>query len=263
MDVELEKPKFWLLIGLIGSGKTTFSRKLWETNPQGTIRVCLDEIIQMMSFYNYHLELKPLYGAFERIPIIKGLSLGYNIVIDRTNLTKEIRSYFIGIPTKIREIAGQMFRIVKSEESGLFSENKTKLLLALTSYLDSLEASGVDKDIVDAMREMAEKKLEENKELSLFGRKDETTLADHLNRLRNIQIIGVFFDVPPDLCLKRRLEDPLNKLREQTREVDWKAVLDKMLLMMEKPSLDEGFDRIIYVDENGGIKNVETKNTSS
>ena len=35
----------WLLIGLIGCGKTTFSRRIWEKNPVGTLRICLGEII--------------------------------------------------------------------------------------------------------------------------------------------------------------------------------------------------------------------------
>ncbi|GAH92944.1 unnamed protein product, partial [marine sediment metagenome] len=28
----------WLLIGLVGAGKTTLAQKLWATDPKGTIR---------------------------------------------------------------------------------------------------------------------------------------------------------------------------------------------------------------------------------
>jgi len=246
-------PTFWLLIGLIGSGKTTFSRKLWAKDPENTIRVCLDDIIQMMSFYNYSLELKPLYGEFERIPIVKGLLYGYNVVVDRTNLTREIRAYFLHIPYKIRELASGLYDVILSEETGLFPGNRERLLQAVSSFLEK-QRSDEDEDIVNALLEIIEKKLDKAKEIPLFGEERIPGLLEHLDRLKKLNIVGVYFDIPPDICLERRLKDPMNKLREQTRRVDWKSVLDKMLMMLEVPSLEEGFDEILYVDETGSVR---------
>ena len=247
-------PTFWLLIGLIGSGKTTFSRKLWARDPQNTIRVCLDDIIQMMSFYNYSLELKPLYGEFERIPIVKGLLYGYNVVVDRTNLTREIRAYFLHIPRKIRELASGLYDVILSEERGLFPGNRERLVLAVNSFLEGQKAGEKDEDIVGAFLEIIEKKLDEAKEIPLFGEERIPGILEHLDRLKKLRIVGVYFDIPPDVCLERRLKDPMNRFREQTRKVDWKNVLDKMLMMLEIPSLEEGFDEILYVDETGNVR---------
>jgi hypothetical protein len=79
------------------------------------------------------------------------------------------------------------------------------------------------------------------------------SLGYHLERLGQIELCAAYFEIPLDVCLKRRLEDPLNTLRERTRKIDWCEVIERMQEELEPPTLEEGFDRIITIDDRGEV----------
>jgi hypothetical protein len=70
----------------------------------------------------------------------------------------------------------------------------------------------------------------------------------------NLSINAVLFDVPAEICLDRRMNDPKNVFRDQVRDVDWSEVMKRMKMQMEPPEKSEGFDKVVVVDENGDVK---------
>ncbi|GJD08885.1 Transcription factor bHLH140 [Galdieria sulphuraria] len=73
------RPILLMLIGIPGSGKTTFAKKLEE---KGWCRVCQDELFTRQQCENY---------------TITHLLQGKSIVIDRCNVTKEQRAIWINL----------------------------------------------------------------------------------------------------------------------------------------------------------------------
>jgi len=166
-----------LLIGLAGCGKTSLAMALiTRANPQKTTRVSLDCIITMASGYNYDSELRDFYRALEIAAVKKSLSGGYNLVIDDTNITKEIRKLFI----------------------------------------------------------------------------------DTGKEYQDIQIVGIYFNIPIESCIQRRLNDPLITLREQhCQKANWADIIKNQSNIMEEPGLEERFDIIYELDENSSIVKVK------
>lgn len=86
-----------LLCGPIASGKSTYARKRAET---GAIIVNDDAIVLALHAGDYNLyrpELKPIYKAIECTIIHTSLAMGKQVVIDRTNHTRNMRARYIAI----------------------------------------------------------------------------------------------------------------------------------------------------------------------
>lgn len=223
----------WLFIGLVGSGKTTFAQKLLATDPKGTIRSSLDEIIQMISFYNYEPQMNTFYVGVERSTIIDGLLDGYKVIVDRTNITRKLRSQFIAIVKKIKEIAKEYLSLTNDIEEDVFIEQCERNLVE--SIL--IEESRKNVDIYSSFLKLVK---------TSFIRKK-------LKDISQTEIVAVYFDIPEEICIERRTSDPLNIVRDRVQKIDWNAVIQRMKRKFEQPDISEGFDRIYTVNHKGKV----------
>jgi hypothetical protein len=84
-------PKLEILVGMIGSGKSTYAR--WRAD-RGALVVCHDDLAQALhgGRYRYEADLKPLYRGMTYSLASLALARGWDVVIDRTHLTLEARS---------------------------------------------------------------------------------------------------------------------------------------------------------------------------
>ena len=86
-----------VLVGPIASGKSTYSEgRAYE----GAIIVNDDSIVKALhagEYTLYNTKLKPLYKLIETQIIYSSISLGKEVVIDRTNLSRETRKRYISI----------------------------------------------------------------------------------------------------------------------------------------------------------------------
>jgi len=237
-----ESPILWILIGIAGAGKTTYAEKIWKKNPKRTLRVCLDDIIQMLSFYSYDENVTPIYSSLEESTVVRGLVYGYDVIVDRTNLTRSVRQRFIAMGEMVRSLARELSTILNSIK---MTEEEIALYL--------------DEQLEEEMREVNEafKGL-----IRTWFAKREAPLIDapvplpeieeHFSFVSRLKIFGVFFDVPKDVALMRRMNDPQLFARERvTGRIEWRKVVERMVRIFEPPSTEEGFDRLLRVNEIG------------
>jgi predicted kinase len=88
-------PAIELLIGMIGSGKSTYALGRAK---EGALIVCRDALTAMLhGEYRYEQGLRECYRQMEEAIVFGALScVGRDAVIDRTHLTRESRSRWIG-----------------------------------------------------------------------------------------------------------------------------------------------------------------------
>ncbi|MCK4420227.1 AAA family ATPase [candidate division WOR-3 bacterium] len=247
-DFENAHPGIWLLVGLVGAGKTTFAQHLWSVSPDRTIRSSLDEIIQMMSFYNYEPKMHSFYIGVERTSIIDGLINGYKVVVDRTNITRSIRGQFISLVTKMKEIAKRYLKLYDTVKEDTFIERCERDLIESILIEESREIIDIYSSFLKLVRNWKAKR----KEPELFPEKS-PSIRKNLKDITEIEIVCVYFDIPFKICLMRRIHDPFNILRDRVKKVDWKAVIKKMERQLEPPTINENFDRIYTVDHTGKV----------
>lgn len=87
--------KIELLVGMIASGKSTYCS---ARAVEGAIIVSDDAIVQAIHGGNYDLydsELKSLYHSIEDYIVVYAINNGLDIIVDRTNLTRNSRRRFI------------------------------------------------------------------------------------------------------------------------------------------------------------------------
>jgi predicted kinase len=251
------RPGLWVLVGLPGSGKTTFSKKIWEQNPTRTLRVCLDDIIQMMSFYSYDRALRYFYGETERRPIVSGLVQGLCVIIDRTNLNRAVRSQFLALKQQVEQAAAGVEREFLRVEGDL-EVLAHRIRAHLWQLFPAAETQDEPPDEVlsyEAFLRLLRSSYLPARELSLFGGTPapHPSFEQHLRDLGRVGATAVYLDVPRDLALARRREDPFLPLREVHRRHDWAEVLTRMERELETPAVNEGFDAVLRVDEGGRV----------
>lgn len=86
-----------LLVGMIASGKSTYCKR---RAAEGAIITNDDNIVKLVhgdDYTLYNKRLKPLYKLIETAIIHYGVSHGFDVVVDRTNLDKKMRARYIGI----------------------------------------------------------------------------------------------------------------------------------------------------------------------
>lgn len=250
MTLDFQKPgtSIWMLIGLVGAGKTTLAKQLWATDPKRSVRSSLDEIIQMTSFYSYEPGMSGFYGGIEQSAIIEGLLDGYKVIIDRTNITRNTRAQFISLVKHIRRIAKDFLGLFSGlDERDFFEQGERDLI-------EQILLAGKKKDIAihTAFLKLVRDWKKKMTQPSLFAR-DPVCIKKRLYGIVQIEIAGIYFDVPKKVCMQRRMTDPYNALRDTARKVDWRAVIGRMAKQLEPPHLDEGFDRLFRINEHGTV----------
>jgi hypothetical protein len=248
-DFQNGDTSIWMLIGLVGAGKTTIAQQLWATDPKRTVRSSLDEIIQMMSFYNYEPKMSGFYGGIERSAIIDGLLDGYKVIVDRTNITKKIRAHFISLVKNIREIAKDFLGLLSGLGEGDFFEQCERNLIEQILLGESKKNVSIYTSFLKLIRDWKARRTQP----SLFF-SDSSPIRRQLNSIIQIEIAGIYLAVPRKVCIRRRLDDPRNALRDTARKVDWQAVIRRMSKQLEPPRMDEGFDRLYCIKEEGTVQ---------
>ncbi len=133
-----------ILIGTAGCGKTTLAMELLKkiSNPKIT-RVCLDNIISMESGYNYDLELKNFYRELEIATARKSLEHGHNLMVDDTNISKEVRRLFLDLVKEFDDIQtiGVFFNL--SARSCIERRTNDPLLAVRERYCEKADWSSI------------------------------------------------------------------------------------------------------------------------
>jgi len=88
-----------LMIGNIGTGKTTTATKILEENPN-TLYVSDDDICTLVNMGNYGPELWsnkywPVYSAIKRSIAEIAIENGFSIIIDSTNMSESKRAVWV------------------------------------------------------------------------------------------------------------------------------------------------------------------------
>ena len=247
-DFNNANASLWLLVGLVGAGKTTFAQKLWSISPPKTIRASLDEIIQMVSFYDYEPKMSGFYIGVERSSIIDGLINGYKVIVDRTNITRKVRARFISLAKELKKISKEYLNLYDKTDEDIFIERCEVNLIE--SIL--IEESRKNVDICSSFLKLIRSWKAKKRKLELFPQ-ELSFIKEKLKELTEIEVISIYFDIPAEVCIERRLSDPRNILRDRVEKVDWKAVIKKMQRHFEVPDINEGFDRIYRIDHTGKV----------
>jgi predicted kinase len=85
--------KIEILVGMIGSGKSTYARR---RAAQGAIVICHDDLTEAFHReYTYKPELRDFYRSCEELIAVEALEEGLDVIIDRTHLTRESRNRWL------------------------------------------------------------------------------------------------------------------------------------------------------------------------
>lgn len=79
--------------GCPGSGKSTWAQKFVEEN-QGWVRVCRDDLRCMAGIY-WLPSRETLITAWETSAVQDAIEMGYNVVVDATNLNKRYNDMWV------------------------------------------------------------------------------------------------------------------------------------------------------------------------
>ena len=105
-----------VLIGPIASGKSTWTK---ERALEGALVSNDDSWVTAVHGGNYKLynkKLKALYKSYEATTLNMGAVLGLDVIIDRTNLTRRMRSRYISLARSIdMPVIGIVFPIITAE----------------------------------------------------------------------------------------------------------------------------------------------------
>lgn len=86
-------PMIELLVGMIGSGKSTYARRRAK---EGALVVSHDGLTAMLhAEYRYEQGLRACYRKMEEAIAVEAIIAGRDVVIDRTHLAKESRSRWV------------------------------------------------------------------------------------------------------------------------------------------------------------------------
>lgn len=94
---EIEKNKLFLLIGIPGSGKSTYARRIKMSNPK-TIIVSTDNIRkELTGSYHFSIESNKEVFNIVRKRILESVISNLDVIYDATNITSDSRENIISI----------------------------------------------------------------------------------------------------------------------------------------------------------------------
>jgi predicted kinase len=135
-------PKMIMLVGLPGSGKTTYLERF----PEDAVRLSLDDFRWLMTGKEFHLPFEPVAIGWVESTGRYLMSQGYSILIDATSLRRGLRAKWVRM----------------AQEFG----HKTKAIWLDTPYFTCLERNEarerkVPEDVIQRMSESFEEPTEE------------------------------------------------------------------------------------------------------
>jgi predicted kinase len=89
----MNAPLLILMIGLPGSGKSTWTRR----NASGAIVVSQDDLIDAITPLGFEYSARPIYAAAEEVIARAALEAGRTVIVDRTNRTPALRARWVAI----------------------------------------------------------------------------------------------------------------------------------------------------------------------
>ena len=104
-----------VLVGPPGAGKSQWAKR----NAQGAVVVSQDDLIDAITPQGFDYAFRPVYTAAEDAIARKALSLGFTVVVDRTNRTRHHRERWIAIA---REFNCPAFAVVIAADADLCRE---------------------------------------------------------------------------------------------------------------------------------------------
>lgn len=142
-DIDL-KPKFVMLIGLVGSGKSTWTKKFLSEHPDYIV-ASSDDIIDKYAQRDgiTYTEAFPKYikqAAVEFNAILQNaLKNRNNVIVDRTNLTKNVRRKILSnVPSDYKKTA-VTFTVPRDEINRRLLQREYEI------------GKSIPKDVVDSM----------------------------------------------------------------------------------------------------------------
>ncbi|MCK4329406.1 ATP-binding protein [candidate division WOR-3 bacterium] len=143
-----------LMIGPAGCGKTTLAMSLVNmvSSPK-TTRVCLDSLITMESGYNYDYELRDFYRELEIDTSRKSLEHGHSLIVDDTNISRDIRKLFIELGNEYGGVQTVGIYFNLSSESCIERRVNDPLLALREKYCKKADWSSIIKKQTDLAEE--------------------------------------------------------------------------------------------------------------
>lgn len=86
--------KIILLVGVPGSGKSTWAKEYVANSENHTIRVNNDELREMMNTVLYDWRNESLIADVARNTVVTGLRHGWNVIIDNINISMKHCNYW-------------------------------------------------------------------------------------------------------------------------------------------------------------------------
>ena len=91
--------KVYILVGAPGSGKSTWGKKMAETNPN-LVRLCPDEFRAKFGWGEGDQSVSPQAFAATRSGMVDALKMGKDVLIDATSMNRKARKDFLDIAKK-------------------------------------------------------------------------------------------------------------------------------------------------------------------
>ena len=95
------KPKIIITYGLPASGKSTWSKKMVEDNPDSYVRVNKDDLRAMMFNGEFTEKRERFIEEVQEQIIFQVIDMHKNVIVDNTHIAKKWIKYMKGLATEI------------------------------------------------------------------------------------------------------------------------------------------------------------------